>query len=229
MVYISIPTYYDTYTLHTNLNNWEPIPMNKRDFLLKNYYVFYFPENEVFYLIHHHKYGYLIQEDNFISYFDDILCNYIQEVNNISNSPSLIYKKDKQLEIFELEKRIFRGEIKNGLPHGKGNIPLIYIGDFKNGSKHGKGLFFFKGKIQYDGYFQNDKYHGEGKLFFGGKIVYQGDFVNDLFHGYGKHYINKRLLYEGEFENNQYHGYGSLTRDNGKKLVGDFSLGKFMD
>ena len=60
----------------------------------------------------------------------------------------------------------YKGEFKDGLPHGKGifevNDGLFYDGEWENGYSHGYGKY--KRKNEYEGEFKYSKYHGKGKL-----------------------------------------------------------------
>jgi len=237
MVFIIIPKIYSKYTLHTSFNNWEPIKMSQNDFELNEYFFFSFNTTKIYYLIKNTNFH--IINDYFISYYDNFICNYTEEINNSFNNIIYILNAEtmKIVEndsilfdgfclnnlpngfgiIFNNGKILFEGLFKNGVKHGKGieyfNNEVLYKGEFKNSLFHGIGILYNKKKKFYEGEFKNNKYHGEGTLYVKGKIDYRGDFENDLCHGEGTKYINEKKFYEGEFSNNSYFGEGKFYQD----------------
>jgi len=99
---------------------------------------------------------------------------------------------------------IYKGEMKNGLAHGKGtytsshkgktgNYKYFYKGSFVNGLKHGKAkqvIHLPKYTIKYEGNFKNDLSDGHGVLTMisKGKLEqkYTGEFKKGYRHGKGK-------------------------------------------
>lgn len=98
----------------------------------------------------------------------------------------------------------YKGEMKDGLAHGKGtytskhkgktgNYKYLYKGSFVNGLKHGKAKQVFhlpKYTIKYEGNFKNDLSDGHGVLTMisKGKLEqkYIGEFKKGYRHGKGK-------------------------------------------
>lgn len=74
----------------------------------------------------------------------------------------------------------------------------IYEGDFKNGLKHGKGILHLDDYGYYEGNFENDMYHGKGVLQTK-HLRYEGLFKFGQFEGLGIKYENMQA-YEGEWE-----------------------------
>ena len=94
---------------------------------------------------------------------------------------------------------VYWGEMKNGLPNGKGNAQYSdgkrYDGDFENGFRHGKGIMTFP-----DG------------------VVYEGDYVNDIAEGQGEIRYATGERYNGEWKNNNMNGQGTFYDKNGNIL-----------
>jgi hypothetical protein len=98
----------------------------------------------------------------------------------------------------------YKGEMKNGLAHGKGtytsshkgkkgNYKYLYKGSFVNGLKHGKGtqiIHLPTYVLKYQGGFKNDVPHGRGISIYKykGKLEqkYIGEYKNGYIHGKGK-------------------------------------------
>ena len=81
----------------------------------------------------------------------------------------------------------YKGEIKDGKPHGKGTwiytnvekVEVTYEGDFKNGKYDGQGTYTLPDGEKYVGEWKDGLKHGLGILTYsnGEKLV--GDFVSD--------------------------------------------------
>jgi hypothetical protein len=98
----------------------------------------------------------------------------------------------------------YKGQMKNGLAHGKGtytsshkgktgNYKYFYKGSFVKGVKHGKAkqvIHLPKYTIKYEGNFKNDLSDGHGVLtmIYKGKLEqkYIGEFKKGYRHGKGK-------------------------------------------
>lgn len=158
MVFIVIPKIYSKYTLHTSFNNWEPIKMNQNDFSFGNYLFFFFNTNKIFYLIK--NINFKIIDEFFISNYNEIICNYINEDNNISFNNIISVFNNENMKIFENDSILFDGFCLNNLPNGFGiifnNENILFEGIFKNGVKHGKGIEYFNNQVLYKGEFKND-------------------------------------------------------------------------
>ena len=66
---------------------------------------------------------------------------------------------------------IYEGELKNGLPEGKGIYMFAngdaYEGEFKNNNFEGEGIFIYANDDIYGGKFKNNKKEGKGIYIFG--------------------------------------------------------------
>ena len=98
------------------------------------------------------------------------------------------------------------GEIKNGVPDGKGTITSIngnkYVGEWKNGEKNGQGIHTSS---------SGDKFEGE--------------FKDGLLNGQGIYTSSSGNKYEGEFKDWLRNGKGTFTWSNGDKYVGEWKYG----
>jgi hypothetical protein len=98
----------------------------------------------------------------------------------------------------------YKGEMKDGLAHGKGiytsshkgktgNYKYLYKGSFVNGLKHGKGtqiIHLPTYVLKYQGSFKDNEKHGYGITInkYKGKLEqkYIGEYKNGYIHGKGK-------------------------------------------
>ena len=109
--------------------------------------------------------------------------------------------------------RRYMGEIKNGLPNGRGRYYQIamwkYVGEWKDGKKHGQGTYTFLDDFgKYVGEFKNDKRHGQGTYYEG-----EGPFKGEW--------------YEGEFKDGTLWNGTSYDKDG--KIVEKVVNGKRLD
>jgi hypothetical protein len=77
----------------------------------------------------------------------------------------------------------YKGEVKNGKPHGRGTLfsnyrknsdekdefntilePEKYVGEFKNGLQDGKGILTYENGYKYEGSFKKGLRHGYGAV-----------------------------------------------------------------
>lgn len=118
---------------------------------------------------------------------------------------------------------IYKGEIKELLPNGKGELISsvgTYQGMFVDGTKEGTGFMEYSDATDnnnliksYDGSWENDLYNGEGTLVYKNGDIYEGSFVNGKKDGKGTiTYSNDKniLKYEGEWKNDLKNGIGRL-------------------
>lgn len=110
----------------------------------------------------------------------------------------------------ENQKRFFRssnkygyiGQLKNGLPHGKGIFTFkdgsIHEGLFEQGLPHGYGKLTLKDKTEYDGYFDRGDLR-RGKIRYTNGLSYRGSLKNKLPHGLGILTKGNITLYKGKF------------------------------
>jgi hypothetical protein len=134
--------------------------------------------------------------------------------------------------IVEDGKARYKGEWKNGVPHGKGTkeifeglnknadgIPCdvngnprcwtMIEGDFVNGVEvYGKEIYKQEEDEEtqpyYEGEFKNCQHHGEGAYYYGTGEYHKGNFKESKFHGVGYHYYEKQnITWVGEFDNDK--------------------------
>jgi hypothetical protein len=108
----------------------------------------------------------------------------------------------------------YKGELKNGLPNGKGikhlyNIISYIDGNFVDGFAEGYGKQTYEQtweKIQpyYEGEFKRNKFHGKGTYYYDNGNYYKGDWKDSKYNGQGAYY-SKRLdkTWVGEFKNDE--------------------------
>lgn len=108
----------------------------------------------------------------------------------------------------------YEGEIRDGLPNGKGRkqyrdkdygtgvfkdgmqinngqfysncCQSLYEGEFRDGHKEGHGTEVFQNGDKYEGQFKDGMFCGKGEMKFNNGDVYKGDFDNGVFHGQGE-------------------------------------------
>ena len=126
----------------------------------------------------------------------------------------------------------YKGEWKNGVPHGKGTkeifagehrdsngIPCdsdgktcyhsIIKGTFVNGIANGYGIQYFDMDINdsqsyYEGEFKDGHHHGQGTYYWGTGSYHRGSFVKSMFHGVGCYYESMtNKTWIGEYENDK--------------------------
>jgi len=115
------------------------------------------------------------------------------------------------------------GEVKNGLPNGKGKQQFDngneYEGLFENGKRNGQGIFKWKNGDTYQGSFLNDKCHGVGSLIYANGDVYDGAFNNDLMQGKGIFKWIIGQVYDGNWFENKMEGEGIFNAPNGLEII----------
>ena len=144
------------------------------------------------------------------------------------------------------------GDIKNGLPSGKGTSTYPewkkYIGKWKEGKRNGQGKETFENGCIYEGQFKDDKYNGQGSFTapngaqFSGKYEdgelhgkgilispegdkYEGQFKSGKQHGKGIYKWNDGRIYEGQFKDGKMHGIGKYIMEDGRYFEGSFKKG----
>lgn len=125
---------------------------------------------------------------------------------------------------------VYRGGLKDGLPHGKGKMTLasgdVYEGGVKRGVRHGHGKQTTRDGAVYEGQWSMHVRHGHGKCSFDNHL-YVGQWRKDMKHGYGKETCKgeEGFVYEGEFKHGKRDGHGKYT-DSDLVYEGDFNQGK---
>ena len=131
--------------------------------------------------------------------------------------------------IFFPNGKIYEGEIKNSVPHGKGKMCFdyreSYEGDFAMGEMTGNGTFIFADKTVYNGGMRNGLFNGKGKMKWNNGIEYDGNFLDSTFSGKGKIFNVQGEEYEGNFDKNEFNGEGIYSFNNGDEYKGNFEYG----
>ncbi|WP_069649763.1 hypothetical protein [Caloranaerobacter ferrireducens] len=102
----------------------------------------------------------------------------------------------------------YSGEMKDGLPHGKGKLywedgTLLYEGEFKEGEVTGVGKsYFLTGGVSQIGNWKNGILDGKVVTYYeNGQICYDGYYKDGMPHGYGiSYYEDGSLEYDGEWD-----------------------------
>ena len=101
----------------------------------------------------------------------------------------------------------YKGDLKNGIPHGRGRMHWknhnIYKGEWKEGHADGFGILRQPNGLRYEGYWKNDLQDGYGLCFYPNGDIYQGNFCQGVRQGHGILRQPGGEWYEGAFENDQ--------------------------
>ena len=105
----------------------------------------------------------------------------------------------------------YKGEMKNGLPHGHGIMHgsdhSVYEGAWMDGRRNGNGRSVWPDGFKYEGQWQDNEITGYGVMDYPDKRHYEGFFVKGLRHGKGKLVQPSGEWFEGYFDN------GSITEN----------------
>ncbi len=125
---------------------------------------------------------------------------------------------------------MYVGEVRNGLPNGRGTSTYSngekYVGEFKDGKMNGQGTYTFANGRKYVGEYKDDKQHGQGTITSADGEKYVGEFKDRKYHGQGTFTWLDGRKYVGEWKNYLPNGQGTLTTSNGYKYVGEWKDGK---
>ena len=144
--------------------------------------------------------------------------------NNTNNIKVITEPKENNNTKIKIKKTIFEtgeytGEIKDGLPHGKGIFKYKngdeYKGEFKQGMKDGNG-YYKNNEGEYEGFWKNNKKDGHGKYTFKNGDLYVGEFKVDMFHGQGILLYSNGNKTIGTWENNKRNGIEILFNNKGQ-------------
>jgi len=123
----------------------------------------------------------------------------------------------------------YRGDLKNGKPHGMGTWTKYddskYVGQWEDGLKQGQGTQYLHGKVEYVGQFEMNEINGQGTLYSpDGEIKYQGGWRDGERYGSGVAYLDNGSFHSNSWRGYRNAGWGTFTFDNGGsasyKLVG---------
>jgi hypothetical protein len=107
----------------------------------------------------------------------------------------------------------YRGQLLDGLPHGKGRMKWpngeAYVGRWKNGKRHGHGEMKYEDKGHvFVGRWINDDMN-DGTMKFPDGTKYVGSFKEGVMYGYGMMTWPSGTTYKGEFRNDERNGEGT--------------------
>lgn len=98
----------------------------------------------------------------------------------------------------------YKGDTKDGVPHGKGKITYssgaVYEGNFEMGKPQGLGTITYPDESEYVGDFKDGVPHGKGTLVYANGNIYTGDFKNSVPHGNGMIAYANGNVYKGDFK-----------------------------
>ena len=114
----------------------------------------------------------------------------------------------------------YQGEVKEGLPNGKGTQIYPdhrkYIGEFLNGQRDGHGTFAWSNGEQHIGAYKNGEATGYGIHTWKSGERCSGIFTNGSINGPGIYTWPDGRKYEGNFKNGVFHGLGTFTHKDGR-------------
>lgn len=125
----------------------------------------------------------------------------------------------------------YRGETKDGWPHGQGKFASpsgdLYEGGMKmktGREGHGKQTYAIGG--YYEGQWHHDQRHGHGKVLDPNGNIYEGQWRSNMKHGHGNYTLidkGPKQVFEGEFKHDMMHGWGRLEwPDDGSVATGQW-------
>lgn len=121
------------------------------------------------------------------------------------SSSQLQSQKDRVWTPFGQHK--YRGQMQNGVPHGKGEMRWqncsTYSGDWRGGVMHGTGIMTWPSGKKYEGQWQDNVQEGRGIMFYPNGNIYEGTFHHGVRHGQGILRQPNGGYFEGRFENDQ--------------------------
>jgi hypothetical protein len=114
---------------------------------------------------------------------------------------------------------VFRGRVKNGMPHSHGMLTTdeyVIIGVVSGDSFGGICRICYPDGSNFKGDVRGKRPHGKGILYKAGEYFYEGEFWNGLKHGSGR-LVNAEGEYTGGFESGLREGHGSVRAGNLEK------------
>lgn len=123
---------------------------------------------------------------------------------------------------------LYKSENPSGIPWktiGDDKVQPIYIGEIKNGIPNGRGIYSFPDGRKYFGQWENGEINGLGRYISPFRWKYEGQFKEGKFHGWGIYTYPDGEVYVGEFKNGIQDGQGTLSYPDGRKYVGEFKNG----
>jgi len=126
--------------------------------------------------------------------------------------------------------QFYRGDVRGGLPHGKGSLLFTdgrtFTGELNTGRLHGKGELHWPDGSFYQGEFINDVIAGEGDYTSAVGDRFQGEFADEKPHGRGTLNLISGNIYMGEVHYGVIEGTGVLAFVDGSVYEGEFAAGR---
>lgn len=124
----------------------------------------------------------------------------------------------------QLGRQQYRGELKNGVPHGKGEMRwpdrhIVYRGNWHEGEMKGFGIMTWPSGKRYEGEWKESCHEGKGMMFYPNGNIYEGEFHQNLKHGSGILRQPNGGYYEGAFFNDKPSGDCSFYDEKGRKYT----------
>lgn len=143
--------------------------------------------------------------------------------HTIKEIKEIIENVKKTYEAFHQIKNLLKknGSVEWTLPNGLG-----YKGEIRDGVYHGKGILTIPPRTCYEGDFCYGNFHGKGVLTLSNGDRYEGEFHKGMFHGQGIYTCADGMRYEGEYKDGQSHGRGKTTWTNGGYYEGEYQYDK---
>jgi hypothetical protein len=121
----------------------------------------------------------------------------------------------------------YSGDLKDGKPHGEGEIihndGSTFVGSWEEG-KMVYGTLTFSNGVKYIGEFMDGYRNGQGTMTWPNGDSYVGEWHENNRHGKGTYIRKGYWKYEGNFDYGVKDGHGALTLEFGDSYVGEFSI-----
>src|SRR3990167_1203972 len=147
--------------------------------------------------------------------------------NNERISGKLINLADEGRSLGK-DSALYSGQLKDGLPSGKGTLVLfssgqVFEGEFQRGKLQNRGRYLdYIRAEQFHGQFVDGKINGQGFHKAEGKWTYEGNFVDGKYQGFGTFLYEHQGKYSGEFKDGKFEGKGRLYTPDGEFIEGQF-------
>lgn len=115
----------------------------------------------------------------------------------------------------------YRGQMKDGIPHGDGEMKWqncsVYKGKWDKGRMHGFGIMTWPSGKRYEGNWNDNQQTGQGLMFYPNGSIYDGEFLRGIRQGHGILRQPNGEYYEGEFINDKISNKGVFYDEKGKE------------
>jgi len=122
---------------------------------------------------------------------------------------------------------VYKGEVENGVPNGKGTFTypdgMKYVGGWKNGNMNGQGTFTNPDGEMYFGEWKNGKPNGKGTTTYPDGRKYIGEFKDNKKDGQGTYTWSDGTKYVGKFKNDKM--WNGIKYDQDGNIIGKWMNG----